>query len=124
MQESEKERKLRLILRQIRDIQSQADQILSGDNSSAAIENFSRYSVELKDYILKYVEDENISTYLIEIPDVNYRRVRIKLWHYMILPLWWIALYNDYWARNRTIREINAVKGKYAGLELLIKRIS
>ena len=120
----EQEKALRLLLRQLKDIQAQADKILTGENSNEAIETFARYSIELKDYILKNVEAQEIKTYLTDLPAINYKRSEVKLWQYLILPSWWITLYKDYQAKNRTIAEIGSVKGKYATLELLVKGLS
>jgi hypothetical protein len=120
----EQEKAIKLLLRQIKDIQAQADKIVTGENSIEAIENFARYSSELKDYIAKNVKSQEIVIYLNDLPDVNYTRSQIKLWQYLILPSWWITLYKDYQAKNRTIQEIGHVRGKYATLELLVKGLS
>jgi hypothetical protein len=120
----EQDKTLRLLLRQLKDIQAQADKIVTGENSNDAIETFSRYSSELKTYIAKNVESAEIKSYLTDLPEINYKRAEVKLWQYLILPSWWITLYKDYQAKNRTIEEINAVKGKYATLELLVKGLT
>ena len=118
----EQEGIIRLALRGVKDIQTQAEKIVSGDKSSATIENFARYSNELKDYITKNISNEKVNSYLKEIQDVNYKRVSVKLWHYLILPSWFILLYKDTIAKNRTIEEINTVRGKYAHLELILRQ--
>lgn len=117
----EQDKAIRLLLRQLKDIQAQADKILSGENSSETIETFARYSTELKAYISKNVDSPEIKSYLSELPEINYARTEIKLWQYLILPSWWISAYKDYQAKNKTIGEINVVKGKYATLELLVR---
>lgn len=117
----EQNKALHLLLRQLRDIQAQADKIVTGENSTEAIESFARYSSELKNYISKNVQSKEIQAYLTELPDINYSRTEIKLWQYLIVPSWWIALYKDYQAKNETIIEIGSAKGKYATLELLVR---
>jgi hypothetical protein len=117
----EQEKAHRLLLRQLKDIQAQADKITTGENSSEHIENFSRYSSELKEYISKNVQSAEIRTYIQDLPEINYSRSEIKLWQYFILPSWWLTIYKDYNAKNRTIDEINHAKGKYATLELLVR---
>jgi len=97
---------------------------LTGENSNEAIETFAKYSIELKDYVSKHVELPEVKSYLTELPVINYKRAEIKLWQYLILPSWWISLYKDYHAKNKTIEEINIVKGKYATLELLVKALA
>jgi hypothetical protein len=120
----EQDKALRLLLRQLKDIQAQAEKILTGENSNEAIESFAKYSSELKSYIFKNVDSQQIRSYLSELPEINYSRTEIKLWQYLILPSWWISMYNDYQAKNKTIEEINLVKGKYATLELLVKGLT
>jgi len=117
----EQERALQLLLRQLRDIQAQADRILAGENSAETIESFARYSSELKDYVGKNVDSRELTAYLADLPEINYSRSDVKLWHYLILPAWWVTLYKDYEARNKTIAEIGSVRGKYATLELMVK---
>lgn len=117
----DQDKAIRLLLRQLKDIQAQADKILTGENSDETIETFAKYSIELKDYIMKNIEAPAIKSYLKELPEINYNRTKVKLWQYLILPMWWIALYNDYQAKNETIQDIQLVKGKYATLEMLVK---
>lgn len=117
----DQDKAIRLLLRQLKDIQAQADKILTGENSDETIETFAKYSVELKDYISTNIESPTIKSYLKELPEINYNRTKVKLWQYLILPMWWIALYNDYQAKNETVEDIQSVRGKYATLEMLVK---
>ena len=119
----EQEEAVRLAMRGVKDIQVQAERIISRDNSSAIVESFARYSNELKDYIAKNISNEIINSHLEKIPNVNYKRIRWELWHILVLPLWFIFLYKDSIAKNRTIEEINLIRGKYAHLELLLREL-
>ena len=120
----EQNKALKLLLRQLKDIQAQADKIVSGESSNETIETFAKYSSELKSYISKNVQSEEVKSYLNELPEINYSRTQIKLWQYLILPSWWISLYKDYQVKKETISEINSVRGKYATLELLIRGLA
>lgn len=120
----EQDKALRLLQRQLKDIQAQADKIITGDNSNEMIEAFAKYSSELKSYISKNVELKEVKSFVAELPEINYSRTQIKLWQYLILPSWWITLYKDYQAKNETITEINSARGKYATLELLIRGLA
>lgn len=102
-------------------MRSQADQIINGDRSNETIEAFSRYSSEMKNYLLKTIKYQEVIDLLDELPDINYSRNEVKLWQYLIFPIWWLSIYKDYHAKNKTIREINLARGKYATLEFLIK---
>jgi hypothetical protein len=120
----EQDRAISLLLRQLKDIQAQATKIAAGENSNETIETFAKYSSELKIYIQKNVASQEVKAYITGLPDINYSRSEIKLWQHLILPSWWITLYKDYQAKNRTIEEINHVKGKYATLELLVRGLT
>ena len=109
----EQERVIRLVLRQIKDIQSQADKILS-DKADEDIQNFTRYSIELKNFIADRIDDEKINSYLKEIQDVEYTpRFITRRWTF------WENI-----AKSNALEEINTVRGKYAHLELLIKQLT
>ena len=114
----------KLLSRSLKDVQAQADRILSGDKSHEAIRNFANYSVELKKYIAKNIDNETIIRYLTQIPDVNHSRVEIKLWQFLILfPIWWYSLYKNYMAKKKSIDEVRLAREKYANLEIMLKGI-
>jgi hypothetical protein len=117
----DEDKALRLLLRQLKDIQAQADKITTGDNSDESIENFARYSTELKEYISKNVQSDEIRMYVVDLPEINYSRKDIAWWQYLILPGAWVSFYKEYHLKNKTIDEINHAKSKYATLELLVR---
>ena len=114
---------LNLLSRSLKDVQAQADRILSGEKSHETIRNFATYSIELKRYIEKNIDNENIRLYLAQIPDINHSRMEIKFWQFMILPLWWFELYKGYVAKEKSVAEVRVVREKYANLEMLLKGI-
>lgn len=120
----EREKALRLIIRQVKDIQAQADKILSGDNSEESIETFSRYLDELRDFIHTHIEVQEIRSYLSELPEIEYAPKTIQLWQYLVFPAWWVAMYHDHVARNEAVRDVSIARGKFATLELMIKGIT
>lgn len=120
----DQEKSFRLLIRQLKDIQAQADKIASRESSQEIIEAFARYSVELKEYIAKNIESQQIRAYLSELPEINYSRTTIKLWQYLIMPSWWISAYNDYRNREQAVQEIRATRGRYATLEILVRELA
>lgn len=115
------EKNLKLLSRQVRDIQVQADKILEGDNSHDALESFSKYCSELKSFINNRIQTPQLREYAAALPNINHQRNETKLWHYLIWPAWWINLYKDYHAKNKTLQEISHARGMFATLELMIK---
>lgn len=117
--------KLRLLLRQVRDIQAQADKITrDGENSAEAIESFSIYSGELRDYIMKHVDAPEVLEYMAQLPEVDYNPVSIHFWQYIIMPWWWIVAYKDMQAREAAAQDIGHVRSHYATLEHMLKDLS
>jgi hypothetical protein len=117
----ERERAVQLVLRQIKDIQAQADKVLSGDKSEEAIRSFIRYSDDLKAYIAKNITDDKVRTRAEEIPDIDFSGSSVQLWMLLILPAWWYTLYHDYIGKKKVLEEIAAVRGMYAHLELFVR---
>jgi hypothetical protein len=119
------EQKLRLLIRQVRDIQAQADKIIrDGENSPENIESFSRYSSELKQYIFRHVNTGEILDFATQLKEIEYDRVEFQLWQFIVMPFmpgWAISFYRDYQAKARAVEEIGELRGKYATLELLLK---
>ena len=112
-------KRMSLLIRQLKDIISQANRILDGNSSSIEIENFAKYSNELKGFISKNISNEEILNLNKEIPHINYKRNRIKIWFILILPYWLIILYLDYYARKKSLDEIKTSRNKYASIEFL-----
>lgn len=120
----DQDKALRLLIRQLKDIQAQAEKITQGENSKETIEAFSRYSVELKEYIAKNIQSQPIVDYLIELPEIEYQRNDIQFWQYIIMPMWWIAEYRDLKNREYAIEQIQATRGRYATLEIMVKGLA
>lgn len=112
----------KLLLRQIKDIEVQAGKIIDGDNSAESIENIARYSKELQRFISLKIENEEIKLYGRELPDIDYSKVQFKLWHFLLLPTWFIFVYKDTIKKREIINEIHAARGKYATMEMMVKQ--
>lgn len=119
------EQKLRLLIRQVRDIQAQADKIIrDGENSAETIESFSRYSGELKQYIFQHVNTREILDFATQLKEIEYDRVEFQLWQFIVMPFmpgWVVSYYRDYQAKARAVEAIGELRGKYGTLELLLK---
>ena len=115
----DQEKAYALLNRQLTDILANAERIIIGNDSAEEIESFARYSLELKKYVNERIENEDFKKATNEIPDIDYKRAQIQIWQYLIFPAWWISLYNDYQARQKTKEEVNLVRGKYSSLQLL-----
>ncbi len=117
------QRRLSLLNRQLTDLQAQADRILNGSNSPEVLETFARFGEELKQFIVTKLDFPQLREKAIEIPPVNYERVDIKIWQYILAPSWWISIYRDYKAREAAIEEVRDVRGQFADLQLDVQDI-
>jgi len=116
--------------RQIKDIQFQAERLTSGNPDGDALELFSNYNEELKNYMVLNIEDPDLRKVIFEIPHVLDIETDTKsspfyaLLALGILTLGISALYIGYVTnarRNRLIQNnIQTVRGKYASLEFMM----
>ena len=112
-------KRMSLFIRQLIDVISQGDKILRGEKNAESIENYARYSNELKQFISVNIKDEKILELNDEIPIINYKRLTLNIWQYLLLPYWFILIYIDYIAMNKTLREIDTSRGKFSSIEFL-----
>lgn len=118
----EQNKAINLLLRQVNDIKNQAERIMAGDNSGETIEMFSHYLDELRNYINLYIENEEVKYFTEKLPRINFKRNQVQLWQYLILPVWWIGIFKENIAKNKTITEIRECYHKYSELELLLRQ--
>jgi len=115
---------IQLAIRQVKDIQAQAESIVKGNRSDSAIKSFAGYSVKLIDFIDKNIPSDEIKRYLKELPFVTYKPKYSTFWQYLAWPAWWITLYKDYNSKNKVVEEIKDAQQKYLNLELLLKGLT
>ncbi len=118
------------LFRQLKDIQLQAEKLLSGDSDEEAFVSFSNYNNELKSYLLQNCDDATIRSLVNEIPEVlDVKQETSKpLVLLIILGLVTLGISAFYFAsvanmrQTRLIQEnIHTVRGKYASIEFLMK---
>jgi len=111
-------------IRQVKDIQAQAESIVTRNRSDASIKAFAGHSVKLVEFIDKNIPSDEIKRYLKELPFVTYKPKYSTFWQYLVWPAWWITLYKDYNSKNKVVEEIKDAQKKYENLELLLKGLT
>lgn len=115
----------RNILRQIADIQIQADKITANATNSTEMIDFARYNEEVKAYLLQNVKDDFIISYVREIPSVPIEDLEGNTsLSATILGLFSGGLGFNIQQMKRLERAkevVSILKGKYASLEFLLK---
>ena len=115
----------RNILRQIADIQVQADRILSGKENIEQVEDFSKYNEEIKKFLLENIEDEFILKFIHEIPAVDFEELDTKNSIFATL-LSFLSFGSGTWFQQKkqmdqAIESISNIKGKYASVEFMLR---
>ncbi len=71
--------------RQFNDIQSLAERIQKNQHVEGDLENFSRFSIDLKKYLRKNCKDKMVLDRLKQIPDIAYQEFQPSLFQYLRL---------------------------------------
>lgn len=126
MTTAEKEKKIRLMLRQVADAQVQAEKILKGDDSPADIETFARFSAELNEYIRKYAGSAEVVTILDEVPKIQYKKMKEGLLYFFMTAFVSSAVTAAAGAvsKKTVLDQVRRVREKYAVLELRLRAIN
>lgn len=119
------------VFRQIRDIQNQAGKLVDEKPSLVDLEEFSRFNEEMKLYLVKNLEQDEMVEHVLSIPnviEVEEEAIGIPIYALMILTLLTVGLsylYLKHVEESRRISlmqdQVREVQGKYATLEFLLK---
>jgi hypothetical protein len=117
--------------RQLKDIQYQAEKLISGSPQQEELERFSNYNEELRDYILTNIDVPEIKDLANATPNILEVENEMRSAHIVaiitiaIVTLGTSALYISYvtnMRRKRLIQSnIQTARGKYASIEFLLK---
>ncbi|MGB4848273.1 MAG: hypothetical protein WBP41_10170 [Saprospiraceae bacterium] len=119
----------RNVLRQIKDIQVQAERLISDNPEIGEIYVFGNYNKQLKSYLLANLKDEHILSYVIQIPEIDESISTPKAKTGVLTVILaaiapWLLTYfrerNEIGHGQEIIRDI---RGKYASVEFLMKNI-
>jgi hypothetical protein len=114
----------RNIIRQIVDIQAQAERLIRTKSNIVEIEQFAKYNNEIKSYLISNIDDEFVLKYVKDIPDLDINDVETKTRIITILLSLFvggIALYHEKQKSQRALKTIRDIKGKYASAEFMLR---
>lgn len=110
------------VFRQIKDIQYQADKLFNNTSTTIDIENFAKYSDELKQYLLKNVDEAEILKHIHLIPEIRENAINVKKGIIsLIIPTFLMHWYHERSYVEESKNTIHQIKGKYASIEFLLK---
>ncbi len=112
----------RNIIRQVADIQSQAERLISQNAEETDIELFAQYNRELKSFLMSNIKDEFVLNYIKEIPDLNMMELENEGGFLEnILGILSRGYSSDRMKNDRALDLIRDIKNKYASAEFMIK---
>ena len=118
--ESEQQKHLRLLNRQVEDILASIQRIDSGDNSPESIESLSKYANDLQSFIISYIENDELVNFAKTFPSIDYRRNKTSLWKILIFPMWFFNVYQNILRKNKTLGEIRELRSKISEFQVLL----
>ncbi|AXT21027.1 hypothetical protein D7030_08450 [Flavobacteriaceae bacterium AU392] len=114
----------RNIIRQIVDIQNQADRLIKNKANIVEIEQFSQYNDEIKSFLESNIEDEFILNYVRAIPNLDIEQEDTKLGILnIVLSIFFggITSYRERQKADNALNKIRDIRGKYASAEFMLK---
>ncbi|MBT3302559.1 MAG: hypothetical protein HOD63_06805 [Bacteroidetes bacterium] len=124
MMQSDRERKYKLIRRQIIDIIVQVDKVKSSRSFKRDMQEISKYSSELLKYIVSNVAEKEIISIAEEIPEIDIARFQRHYWyHYLLFPWYFTLMYNELLAKGDIIPLLEDIKNKYNNMCKILNEI-
>lgn len=112
----------RNIVRQVVDIQTQAERLISQKAEETDIELFSQYNRELKSFLISNIKDEFVLNYVKKIPDLDMMELdKGGSFFEKLIGLLSNGYSNDRMRNDRALDLIREIKNKYASAEFMIK---
>jgi hypothetical protein len=119
------------LIRQIQDIQHQAYKLMKGSSDSEAIDEFARYNMEMKAYLIKHIHDEEIRSEIAAIPNVHDVQVDPVITSFFLtvslaivtlgVSVFIIAYLSNMRMSELMLQKVNECRSKYANIEFLMK---
>lgn len=115
----------RNIIRQIVDIQAQAERLITNDSDLIEIEDFAKYNHEIKLFLLQNIKDEFILKFINEIPDLKLDKIGsnegVLAFIIAVFSNGMSSYYSEKQKTSAALEIIRDIRGKYASTEFMIK---
>ena len=114
------------ILRQLKDIQVQAENLERDHVELSDFDDFGKYSNEIKAYLLSTETDEFVLGLINEIPELDTSQLKGKdrgifSWIALIASIAGSSIISDHQKKLEAIEIVRTIKGKYASIEFILK---
>jgi len=113
------------ILRQVKDLQAQADRLIKSKGNMPEIEAFALFNDEVKEILLKQLNDEFVLNYIKTIPSLDIDNIETKSnFFIVILSIFFGNLgvaYSEQDRINKALTVVKEISDKYSSYEMMIK---
>lgn len=113
------------ILRQVKDLQAQADRLIKSKGNIPEIEAFAQFNDEVKKMLLIQVNDEFVLNYIKTIPSLDLDSIEAKSNFFIVLLSLFFgglgAAYSEQDRINKALSVVREISDKYASYEMMIK---
>ena len=113
------------IIRQIVDLQAQAERLIQSGGNMPEIETFAEYNEEVKAYLLSNIDDEFILNYVRQIPSLNLDQIEGKAGLLTVFLSVFSGTLSTHGRERdkieRALKEIKYISDKYASYEMMIR---
>uniref|UniRef100_UPI0040493C14 hypothetical protein n=2 Tax=Gelidibacter sp. TaxID=2018083 RepID=UPI0040493C14 len=112
------------ILRQIVDIQAQAERLIRTEADIVEIDQFAQFNAEIMSYLHSHIDDPFVMKYVNEIPVLDIEEIETSTGITSILLGLFVggsAIYNDKEKARKALIIIRDIKAKYASIEFMLK---
>jgi hypothetical protein len=113
------------IVRQVIDLQAQAERLIRTGGNMPEIEAFSQYNEEIKIYLLDHINDEFVLNYIKTIPSLDIDAIETKSGILTIIFGLFsggsFAAYNEKHKIEVALEQIKEISNKYSSYEMMIR---
>ena len=113
------------IIRQIKDIQAQAERLVSTKGDINSIRDFSKYNEEIKTFLIEHVNDDFILKFVKDIPRLDINDIKVEENFLTTVIGFFSGGLSSQYRQNRIYEEalntVRDIRGKYASAEFMLK---
>lgn len=111
---------MKLTNRSFQDIQVLAQRVMDGDDFETDLENFARFSGELKAYLYQHIDDPVITERLDRLPEIDFKSQKTTVWS-IFLPKSSIEMYDKYRRNQEVVHQVREAASIFSSIHMLLR---
>ena len=106
--------------RPFEDIHTMSMQVIESTNFAIDLEQFAKFSEEIKDYLIKRTDNEEVLKRLQQLPLIDFDAVRFKFWDYIpIIRRFRVGKRRK--ATQLAVEQVHEIASIYSSIQFLLK---